>query len=483
MTTLRQPLVLILLMLHSGYGRGMDLLKAYELALERDPTYRAAEANRNAILETKPQSIAQLLPTVSFTGTLIGSHVLVKSTPIVLQRGQNVGFWDNTMDINLNQPIYHHELWVQLSQADSQIAAAEAQYAAEEQSVTFRAGRAYFDVLLAEANLSFAQAEKVATERQYEQAKARFDVGLIAITDVKVAESAFDAVIARVIAADNAWENAKEALKQIIGEFDEELSRLRGNIPFDRPNPDDIERWHELGQQNSLLITVASNQAELAKKGIDLQFAGHLPTLDMVGNINFTDTSRPNGITSENRFIGAQLNIPIFSGGGVNARVDQARFQFEAANEQLDVQRRAVKLQVKNSFRGVISSIGQVRALKTAIASTQMALEAEQAGFEVGTRTMVDVLVVLRNLYSNKRDYAQAVYDYIINSLNLKQAASLLGRDDVERINRWLSNTASGDPLADIPPEATAAMVADSPRMPALRPGRTPSPRNGNPAR
>ncbi|MFO1417401.1 MAG: TolC family outer membrane protein [Methylotetracoccus sp.] len=453
MATPRTILALAGLILCSGRSQGMDLLKVYELALERDPTYRAAEATRNAILETKPQSIAQLLPTIAFTGSLNRNSLKVKSTPIILQRNQNVGFWTSDMNVQLTQPIYRHELWVQLSQADNQIAAAEAQFAAEEQNVTLRAARAYFDVLLAEANLSFAEAEKLATERQFEQAKARFDVGLIAITDVKVAESAYDAVIARVIAADNEWENSKEALKQIIGEYDDDLARLRGTIPFDRPNPDDIEKWHELGQQNSLLITVATNQAELAKKGIDLQFAGHLPTLDMVGAVDFADTNRPNGINTESQWIGAQLNIPIFSGGGVNARVDQARFQFEAANEQLDVQRRAVKLQVKNSFRGVISAIGQVKALRTAIASTRTALEAEQAGFEVGTRTMVDVVVVLRNLYANKRDFARAVYDYIVNSLTLKQSASLLGREDVEIVNRWLTNARAADPLADVPDE------------------------------
>ncbi|WP_162560128.1 TolC family outer membrane protein [Methylotetracoccus oryzae] len=446
--TLRRLLLVSWLLSAPGAG-AMDLLKTYEMALERDPEFHAAEANRNAILQTKPIAIAQLLPNLSFRGRMNRNHVLVKSTPIVAQRGQDVFFWDNTMDVNLNQPIYRHELWVQLSQADNQIAAAEAQYAAAEQDVTFRASRAYFDVLLAEANLSFAQAENVATERQYEQAKARFEVGLIAITDVKVAESAADQVEARVIAAENEWENAREALKQIIGEYEGDLDRLKDNIPFERPNPDNIDKWHELGQQNNLLIIASTNQADLAKKGIDLQFAGHMPSLDLVGNANFLSTNRPNGISSQSQLLGAELTIPIFEGGGVNARVDQARFQYEEAMEKLDVQRRATKLQVKNSFRTVIASIGQVNALKTAIASTRLALEAEQAGFEVGTRTMVDVLVVLRNLFANKRDYAKAVYDYIVNSLNLKQAASMLSREDVEILNRWLTAEHIRDPLSD----------------------------------
>lgn len=434
-------------MLCSTRVYALDLLRTYEMALERDPTFKAAEANRDAVLQTKPIAIAQLLPNLSFRGRMNRNHVLVKSTPIVAQRGQDVFFWDNTMDVNLTQPVYRHELWVQLSQADNQVAAAEAQFAAAEQDVTFRASQAYFDVLLAEANLSFAQAENIATERQYEQAKARFEVGLIAVTDVKVAESAWDQVQARVIAAENDWENAREKLKEIIGEYDGDLSRLKDSIPFNPPNPDNIDKWHELGQQNNLLIIAATNQADLAKKGIDLQFAGHMPTLDLVGNVNFLSTNRPNGISSQSQLLGAELNIPIFEGGGVNARVDQARFQFEEAYEKLDVQRRATKVLVKNSFRTVIAAIGQVKALKTAIASTALALEAETAGFEVGTRTMVDVLVVLRNLFANKRDYAKAVYDYIVNSLNLKQAASLLSREDIEILNRWLTAAPAPDPL------------------------------------
>ena len=448
----------------------LDLLRTYEMALERDPNFRAAEANRDAILQTKPIAIAQLLPTLSFRGRMNRNHLLVKKTPIVLQRGQDVFFWDNTMDVNLTQPIYRHELWVQLSQADSQIAAAEAQFAAAEQDVTFRASRAYFDVLLAEANLSFAQAENAATDRQYEQAKARFEVGLIAITDVKVAEAGADRVHAQVIAAENDWENAREKLKEIIGEYDGDLSRLRETIPFDPPNPDNIEKWHELGQQNNLLIIAATNQAELAKKGIDLQFAGHMPTLDLVGNANFLSTDRPNGISSQSQLLGAELNIPIFEGGGINARVDQARFHFDEAYERLDVQRRATKVLVKNAFRTVIAAIGQAKALKTAIDSSTLALEAETAGFEVGTRTMVDVLVVLRNLFANKRDYAKAVYDYIVNSLSLKQAASLLSREDVEVLNRWLTATPAPERLYDPLGRAGIPQPRDG-SQPAVAPG------------
>jgi outer membrane protein len=161
----------------------------------------------------------------------------------------------------------------------------------------------------------------------------------------------------------------------------------------------------------------------------------------LIGSAGFTDTNRPRTPTNESAVIGMQVNVPLFQGGGVNSRGRQARHEFEAAQENLDTQRRAVTRQVKDAYRGVLSSISQVAALKAAVVSSQSALEAAEAGFEVGTRTMVDVLIEQRNLYQAKRNYAQARYDYIINSLSLKQAASMLRLEDIELVNRWLSRS------------------------------------------
>jgi outer membrane protein len=180
------------------------------------------------------------------------------------------------------------------------------------------------------------------------------------------------------------------------------------------------------------------NRAEVAKQDIDLQFAGHLPTLDMRASAGFTDNNRPFGISTEYQQIGMEVNVPMFAGGGVNSRVRQARHDFEAAQESLDGRRRAVIREVKEAFRNVVSSISQVRALQAAVVSAESAREATQAGLDVGTRTMVDVLTEQRNLFRAKRDYAQARYNYIVNSLRLKQAASILKPEDLALINAWL---------------------------------------------
>lgn len=419
-----------------------DLLQIYDLALRFNPALREAQANRDAALESRPQGIARLLPTLSMKGQLNRNSVYSKYGPSQLTfiaGARNTGFWNSNASVNFTQPVYHHELWVRLAQADSQIAEAEANFAAAQQTLMLNTAQAYFNVLLAQDTLEFASAEKFALSRQWEQAKARFDVGLIAITDAQVARSSFDQAKASVIAAANDLENAKESLKEIVGDFQGDLSGLVPEVPLNAPKPENIEDWSKQALQNNLAIIAAENSAEFAKKNIDLQFAGHLPTLDLTAVAGFTDTDRPNGIGTEFQQIGMEVNVPMFAGGGVNSQVRQARHQFEAAQERLDTQRRAVRKQVKVAYRGILTAIGQVRALKTAVESTRGALDATEAGFEVGTRTMVDVVLVQRNLYQNLRDYAQARYNYITNSLSLKQAASALQTEDLALVNSWLS--------------------------------------------
>lgn len=418
-----------------------DLLTLYEQALQRDPAIHQAESTRNAALESKPQSIAQLLPTLSVAANLNRSWITTKSgnaTQSQLAGGAFVNFWNSAPTLTLSQPIYHHELWVQLSQADSQVAQAEAVYQAAQQALILRTATAYYNILFAQDSLEFARMERQSIERQLEQAKARFEVGLIAITDVDAAQAGFDQSRANEIKAENDLDNARELMREIIGAFDGKIAGLADEIPLKPPEPADIEAWNQRAQDNNLLIIAAQNQAEVAQKNIDLQFAGHLPTLDLVGIAGFTDNNRPNGIRTESQIISMQLNLPLFQGGMVNSKVRQAREQYQAAQENLDVQRRAANKQVKIAYRGVTTSISQVAALKSAVASAQSALEATEAGFEVGTRTMIDVLLVQSKLYQAKQNYAKARYDYITNSLSLKQAAGILLREDVEWVNRWL---------------------------------------------
>jgi outer membrane protein len=433
-------------------AQATDLMQIYQLAVERDPRTREAEERRNAALENRPQGLARLLPTLSMSGRLTRDSVEAKfksAELVFLTGGRNVGFWNSNASVDLVQPIYHHDSWVRLSQADNQIAEAEANYAAEQQNLMRRTADAYFNVLLAQDTLEFARTEQEAIARQLEQAQARFEVGLTPVTDVHEAQAGFDRARAGTIVAENQLDNAKEALREIVGDYPGDLDGLAAEVPLNPPQPAKMDEWDALAQKENLTIIASQNSAEFSKKNIDLQFAGHMPSLDLRASAGFTDTNRPFGIRTEYERIGMEVNVPMFSGGGVNSRVRQARHDFEAAMESLDGRRRAVTRQVKEAYRGVISSISQVKALKSAVISAESALEATQAGFDVGTRTMVEVLTEQRNRFGTKRDYAEARYNYIRNSLSLKQAASTLVPEDLALVNLWLHGSpAAPEPVA-----------------------------------
>lgn len=421
----------------AGMVAADDLLQVYQQALERDPKIHEAEANRNAIREVGPQSLARLLPTVAITGSFGGNRYDTTDTFASQQFGLQT-FWDSTLFLRLSQPIYHHEFWVQLSQSDNRIAQAEAEYAHQHQDLIVRTARAYFGVLAARDNLEFARAERRSLEDQAQKMQQRFDAGTIPITDLLEAQAGFDQAVAGENAAMRTLHVAEVALKEIIGVAGVGLKPLRADFPLEEPQPNQVTRWNEISQSNNLAILAALNGVELARKNIELQFAGHLPSFDLVANVGYQDTDRPQGLVASSQTIGLQMSIPVLQGGAVNSRVRQAQHELTAAEEGLDRQRREVDRLVQDAYDGVIYTITQVKALKTAVGSAERALEAAELGLQAGTRTPVDVLNTARNLYRARRDHAQARYDYLINGLLLKQGGGLLSVEDLRVINAWL---------------------------------------------
>ena len=240
------------------------------------------------------------------------------------------------------------------------------------------------------------------------------------------------------IQAENALDSAWEALLEITGSNRSTLATLGDEMALNRPAPDDIAAWSETAQEQNYAIIAARNATELARKNIDVNKSGHYPTLDLVGSYGIHRTDSDTGSDADTGIIGLQLNVPLYTGGATSSSIRQAEADFRTAQYALDQQRRAIGRQVRDAYRGVISSISQVDALKAATISADSALKSTNAGYEVGTRTIVDVLTVQRNLFDSQRNYFRSRYDYIINSLSLKQAAGNLSRKDLERVNRWL---------------------------------------------
>jgi outer membrane protein len=409
-----------------------DLLQIYDLALENDAQLRGARASRNAAMEAKPQARALLLPNLSLSA---GANRINTDN----ESGSSSEYTSKTASVDLVQPLIRVDYWIQLGQANQQVAKAELEFAAAEQEMITRVAQAYFDVLSAQDSLEFSKAETTAISRQLDQAKQRFDVGLIAITSVHEAQAAYDQSRADLIVAENGLNSAREALREIIKEGAPTLSTLTAELPMNPPEPDDIEQWSSAAQQQNLSILASMKDAAIARKNLSLQNAGHLPTLNLVGSRSLSHTDDlPTRVDSDSSSVGLQLSMPLFSGGAVLSRSREARYELEAAQEGLDAQRRSVERQVRDAYRGVLASISQVEALKASTVSAQSALEATEVGFEVGTRTMVDVLSAQRDLYRIRSSYADVRYNYIMSGLLLKQAAGTLSQEDLVQVNSWL---------------------------------------------
>jgi outer membrane protein len=438
---MKKSLLALAVLLMAGSALGADLLNVYEKAVENDAQIRVARANRDASQELIPLARSQLLPNLSAGGTAAQNRIERKAT------GSTLDYNSRTASLNLTQPVYRRDRWIQLDQSKSEAARADATLSAEEQGLVIRTSRAYFDVLAGQDGLEFARAEKAAIGRQLDQAKQRFEVGLDAITSVHEAQAQYDRSVADEVLAQNTLEQAWEALRQIIAERPKALAILKESIPLEPPSPADENQWSEWAQQNNPSIQAAIHAAESARQNIEVQRSGHYPTLDLVGSYGLNRygglpesiASASESISDTDRgAIGLQLTIPIYAGGGVEASTRQARSQFQAAQDELDRQRRLIEKEVRDAYRAVVLSISRVKALKTTTVSAQSALEATQAGYEVGTRTLVDVLNRQRDLFAAKRDYANSRYVHVLAGLALKQASGNVTRADVERVNALL---------------------------------------------
>ena len=425
-----------------------DLMDAYRLARASDPQLAAAEARMMSTRELKRQSVSQFLPQIS------GQASINRGPNDTFIAGFDAGSPDTDQEvwsISLRQSVWDQRNLESLRGSRSRIDQAEADYQAAFQGSVLRVSERYFEVLTAKDALAFARAEEEALERQLEQAEQRFEVGLTAITDVHEARARYDNARARVITADNTLNDAREALAEVTGQDMGFVAPLREELPLAQPDPNDPEEWVRVALESNPTLIAFQAAADAAESVIKQERAGHFPTLDLVArhqdftnnNASFSDpdTGGTNIIVpleNESTTYGLELNVPIFSGLNTSSRVKQAGYDYEAALQQLEEQRRLIVRNTRNAYRGTLASILEVEARKQAVVSAQSALEATEAGFEVGTRTIVDVLLSQQQLYQAAGDYSRARHAYIVNGLRLRQAAGVVGQSDLEMINQLL---------------------------------------------
>ena len=437
-----------------GVAQAASLLEIYQQALQSDPQIHEAEARRLAALEAKPQARGVLYPQISASGNW--TRLDATGSSFEPSIGDTITFDQDTdgpsWNFELRQTLFRWDQIVGLRQADKVVARAEALREAAQQDLIVRVAQRYFDVLAAEDRLTSIHADRTAIARQLEQAKQRFDVGLIAITDVQESQAAYDQSVANEIAAKRSLATARELLREITGEHVPPLSAPGEDFPLITPTPSDEASWVDLALSQNLELIASRLDEQIARDEIAFRRTGHYPTLDLVArsaeqrsegdaltaggplppSMSTIDTTR------ETDTISIQLSVPIFSGGTTSSRVRESVYLHRASREQLQRVTRETERQARDTYLGVISEKSRVKALDQAVASSQTALEATQAGFDVGTRTIVDVLNSQRSLYVAITNYYQSRYDYVLNALRLKQAAGNLSVRDLERIDREL---------------------------------------------
>jgi len=460
----------LVLLAASGAACCEDLIAVYEQALTSDPLIREADANRKATREARPQAVSALLPQISGTASYFENKFegesdqaqIIDGTISILSQPGTRKPEDTDWNVTLRQNIFRWENWVTLKRASREVAQAEADYQAFEQDLRLRVSIAYFEVLAGRDNVQAQESNLEAVSRQLEQAEKRFEVGLIAITDVQESRAARDNAAAELIAAKRALATAEELLREITGQKYTILEKPGDTLPLKSPEPASEDQWVQVSMDQNLALISSRLAADIARDDVRNAFGGHLPTLDFVasrGNSSSTTTQTFPDVPAvelesdtDATLLGLEFTLPIFSGGFTQSRVRQQEYLWQASRERLERVSRETERQARDAYLGVTSEISRVTALKQAFESSRTALRATEAGFEVGTRTTVDVLAARRNVVQAFTSLSRAKYDYLLNVLRLEQAAGTLDRGTLEEINAWLDEPTTPTPRPTTPP-------------------------------
>ncbi|RJG40102.1 outer membrane channel protein TolC [Motilimonas pumila] len=431
--TLLNVATLVALSSLSNVSFADDIEQIYEQAKVKDPQILQALADRDSAFEKVNESRASLLPQIGL-GLTAGYNKTNKS-----DQGTNANYGAN---VSLSQALYRQDYWTTLTITEKAATQADTVYGNQTQQLILRTSQAYFEVLRATDALSAVKANKRAVSRQLEQTKQRFEVGLTAITDVHEAQAEHDRTLANEIQAQNTLTNSYEALRELTGVEVSNINVL--NIDrFDPMMPDGSSaNWLSKAENENLALHTQRIAKDIAKTQIELAETGHLPTVDLVAGVGVNGTDYKNDFTPDgdltNGNIGVNFNMPLYTGGAITSRVKQAQFNYVSASEELEKTYRSVQTQIRSNYNNVAASISTIKAYEQTVVSSESALKAVEAGFEVGTRTIVDVLDATRKLYESKDLLSNARYDYIISMLNLKYAAGVLSEQDIQLINAGL---------------------------------------------
>jgi outer membrane protein len=444
---MKRRLVALALTAHFGLAfatvaAAEDLLQIYREAQQADPAIAAARANWNATQEKLPQARAGLLPNVGLNASANtnDNRTTIKAEPRSVTAN---GFQTSSYLVSASQPIFRYQNLVAYDQAKTVVEQADYTLALAQQDLILRVATAYFDVLLAQFNIELAEAQKAAVAENLAQAKRNFEVGVATITDTNEAQAKYDQIVASEITTRNEFDNRLTALRAIIGRLPQSLKRLGAGFQPQLPEPNQADYWVDRALKENLGVRSAQSTFEIATLEVDRQKAGHYPTLDLVGSVgqSYQTGSIVNDfdVTGRTAALGLAFNLPIYQGGFVNSKVREAIALQDSARQSLEGARRVALFNAQTGFAGVNSAAAAVKAFEQAAKSADVAYQSNKLGQEVGVRTNLDVLNTQQNVFTARRDLAQAYFSYLIGTLRLKSAIGTLNEQDLEDINRRLN--------------------------------------------
>ncbi|MDT3423671.1 outer membrane protein [Pseudomonas protegens] len=437
-----------------------DLVSVYQEAVDNNADLAAARAQYGAQKEVVPQARAGLLPNLSAGADMNNTRTKFDEPSMTSTRSGNV------YQATLAQPLFRADRWFQLQAAKDINEQASLQLSATEQNLILQSAENYFAVLRTQDNLASTKAEEAAFKRQLDQSNERFDVGLSDKTDVLQSQASYDTARANRILAQRQVDDAFEALITLTNREYNSIQGIVHTLPVLAPTPNDAKAWVDTAAKQNLNLLASNYAVSAAEETLKQRKAGHAPTLDAVAQYKKGDNdalgfSNPNPLTRygsdvEQRSIGLQLNIPIYSGGLTSSQVRESYSRLSQTEQQRESLRRQVVENTRNLHRAVNTDVEQVQARRQSIISNQSAVEATEIGYQVGTRNIVDVLDAQRQLYTSVRNYNNSRYDYILDNLRLKQAAGTLNPGDLQDLSRYLK--ADYNPDRDfLPPDLAKA--------------------------
>ncbi len=451
-------------------AHAQSLRELYEAARGYDAAYQSAKSQYDANLARADQATAGLLPSVNLSAGATTNRIDYQEPAGTPSRS----FDNQNATLSATQPLYRSANYATYEQGRKQVELAQAQLQAAEQDLIVRVSQAYFDVLAAQDTLTFVQAQKTAVAEQLASAKRNFEVGTATITDTREAQARYDLVIAQEIAADNDLRVKKLALNQLVGKTDTAPYPLASGAALPPLLPEDVNAWIQQALDQHPSIRQARLGLEVAELETDKAKAGHKPTLDLTASYGWNRNINGNALVASTSTynvasVGVQFNMPLFAGFATQNRVKETVSLEEKARSDLDNAQRTVSQATRSAYFGVVSGLGQVKALEAAEASSQSALDANKLGYQVGVRINIDVLNSQSQLYQTKRDLAKARYDVLVGGLKLRQANGSLKTDDLQTVNALLvppTAPAGGTPAPAMAPTTTAPASPVAPAQP-----------------